>query len=49
MTEIRNSKPVLVIGYWNLRFVCHLVLGIWVFSMLHALVFCDNGPRTTNN
>jgi hypothetical protein len=23
----QNSKPVLVIGYWNLRFVCNLVLG----------------------
>jgi hypothetical protein len=31
MTKIRNSKPVLVIEYWNLRFVCNLVLGIWDF------------------
>ena len=26
--EIPNSKSVLVIEYWNLRFVCNLVLGI---------------------
>ena len=31
MTKIRNSKPVLVIEYWNLRFVCNLVLGNWDF------------------
>ena len=31
MTKIRNSKPVLVIEYWNLRFVCNLVLGICDF------------------
>ena len=40
MTEIQNSKPshhlkkknfkyVWVIEYWNLRFICNLVLGIW--------------------
>ena len=29
--QIRNSKPVLVIEYWNLRFVWYLVLGIWDF------------------
>ena len=28
ITKIRNSKPVLVIDYWNLRFVCNLVLGV---------------------
>jgi hypothetical protein len=39
MTEIQNSKPVYhlkkekpkyvwVIDYWNLRFICNLVLGI---------------------
>jgi len=28
MTKIQNSKPVLVIEYWNLRFVWNLVLGI---------------------
>ena len=27
----QNSKPVLVIKYWNLRFVCYLVLGFWDF------------------
>jgi hypothetical protein len=31
MTEIRNSKPVLVIEYWNLQFICDLVLGVWDF------------------
>jgi hypothetical protein len=31
MTKIPNSKPVLVIEYWNLRFICNLVLGIWDF------------------
>jgi hypothetical protein len=31
MTKIQNSKPVLVIEYWNLRFVCNLVLGAWDF------------------
>jgi hypothetical protein len=33
MTEIQNSKPVLVIGYWNLRFICNLVLGFWDFGL----------------
>ena len=31
MTKIPNPKPVLVIEYWNLRFVCNLVLGVWDF------------------
>ena len=42
MTEIQNPKPshhlkkenfkyVLVIEYWNLRFICNLVLGICDF------------------
>ena len=31
MTKIQNPKPVLVIYYWNLRFVCNLVLGVWDF------------------
>ncbi len=26
-----NSKPVSIIYYWNLRFVCNLVLGVWDF------------------
>jgi hypothetical protein len=29
MTKIQNSKSVWVIEYWNLRFICNLVLGIW--------------------
>ena len=28
------TKPVLVIEYCNLRFICDLVLGIWNFSGL---------------
>jgi hypothetical protein len=28
-TKIQKSKPVLIIWYWNLRFVCNLVLGNW--------------------
>ncbi len=37
MTEIQNPKQknsflkVLVIGYWNLGFICNLVLGICDF------------------
>ena len=31
MTKIRNFKLVLVIEYWNLKFVCDLVLGVWDF------------------
>jgi hypothetical protein len=45
--EIRNSKRVLVIEYWNLRFVCNLVLVICDFPhalglMLHASSATDN-------
>jgi hypothetical protein len=34
MTEIQKSKPnpyvtVLVIGYWDLEFICNLVLVFW--------------------
>jgi hypothetical protein len=29
--QFQNSKPVLVIDYWNLRFICNLVLAIWDF------------------
>ena len=29
--QFQNPKPVLVIYYWNLRFVCNLVLGVWDF------------------
>jgi hypothetical protein len=31
MTEIQNSKHVWVIEYWNLKFICNLVLGICDF------------------
>jgi len=34
MTKIQNSKPVSVIWYWNLKFVCDLVLGVWDFTIL---------------
>jgi hypothetical protein len=29
----KNPKYVWVIRYWNLRFTCNLVLGIWDFGM----------------
>jgi hypothetical protein len=37
MTKIRNSKPVLIIEYWNLKFVCNLVLEVWdlITPLLH--------------
>jgi len=28
-----QAKRVLVIEYWNLRFICNLVLGIWDFNI----------------
>ena len=31
MTKIQNSKQVLVIGYWNLKFIWNLVLEFWDF------------------
>jgi hypothetical protein len=53
MTEIQNSKhvhdlqaqhfkPVWVIGYWNLRFVCNLLArrlsgGVLVYCFLHQM------------
>ena len=39
ITEIQNPKPVLVIEYWNLRFVCNLVLGIWDLGMQIVICF----------
>ena len=36
-----HSKQLLVIGYWNLRFICNLVLGIWNF-----LIY-GSGPAPT--
>jgi hypothetical protein len=41
MTEIQNSKHVLVIEYWYLRFICNLMLGIWDFgSEITKFEFC---------
>jgi len=34
MTEIQNSKYDWVIEYWNLRFVCNLLLEVWDFINL---------------
>jgi len=31
MIEIRNSLSVLVIGYWDLGFICNLQFEIWDF------------------
>jgi len=31
--EGRTRKPVSVIGYWDLEFICNLVLGIWCFQL----------------
>ena len=36
--QFQNSKPVVVIEYWNLIFVCNLVLGVWVFIDSNAPV-----------
>jgi hypothetical protein len=33
ITEIQNFKLVWVIKYWNLEFICDLVLGVWDFSI----------------
>jgi hypothetical protein len=30
-SQFQNFKLVLVIWYWDLRFVCSLVLGVWAF------------------
>jgi hypothetical protein len=45
MTKIQNPKRVLVIEYWNLRFICNLVLGIWDFNIRcleHWMFFQDD-------
>ena len=34
MTEIQNPKLVLVIEYWDLRFIWVLMLGIWDFAIV---------------
>jgi hypothetical protein len=31
--QFQNPKHVWVIEYWNLIFICNLVLGIWDFRM----------------
>ena len=41
----RNSKPVSVIWYWNLRFVCNLVLGVWDFIYLRQTLGSRYGPH----
>ena len=41
----QNSKPVLVIEYWNLRFVCNLVLGVWDFLSLRQALGSRYGPH----
>ena len=42
MTEIQNSKPVLVIEYCDLEFICNLVLGIWNFKASMHLRYFSN-------
>jgi len=39
MTKIQNDKPVWVIGYCDLEFICILVLVIWY------LVLCKSGGQ----
>ena len=36
-----NFKYVLVIEYWNLRFICNLVLGIWDLGMRYYRFQCS--------
>jgi hypothetical protein len=35
--QFQNFKPVLVIEYWNVRFNCNLVLGIWYLELFDYL------------
>jgi hypothetical protein len=35
-SQKKNPKYVWVIEYWNLRFTCNLVLGIWDFRFWTA-------------
>ena len=44
--QFQNSKPVLFIEYWNLKFVCNLVLGVWDFLDFSAPNFGRNQPQT---
>jgi hypothetical protein len=49
MTKIPNSKPVLVIEYWNLRFVCNFSFGVptlWAGPQFGAcnLIFFNTLP-----
>ncbi len=44
MTKIPNLFCVLVIEYWNLKFVCNLVLEVWDFiSSLYSTTFPPEG------
>ncbi len=35
--QFQNFNSVLVIEYWNLRFNCNLVLGIWDLGLFDVL------------
>ena len=47
MTKIQNTEPVSVIEYWNLKFVCNLVLVIWNFYFPSTVKTDSNRGRTT--
>ncbi len=32
--QFQNSNAVWVIGFWNLGFICNLVLGIWDLGII---------------
>jgi hypothetical protein len=36
MTKIQNSKPVWVIGYCHLEFICILVLVFWYLALSYT-------------
>jgi hypothetical protein len=37
---LRSKRPVSVIEYLNLRFICNLVLGIWNFWGRKMIINC---------
>ena len=37
MTKIQNDKPVWIIGYCNLEFICILVLVFWYLHLGESL------------